>query len=117
MAIAMDELEKIITIQVAQKLLENISEENKKEILEKSLVNTLNSVLSAYNVEHAIKNDVKKYMVEYIQNADVQSRIKTATFESMDKLMNGVINTIIIDSQQGIKNEYKNFIKKEDLNK
>ncbi len=54
-------------------------------------------------------------MVEYIKQAEVQQRIKKATEKNVDKLMEGVICTIIESSQSAIKSEYEKFIKKQNI--
>lgn len=107
-----DEIEDIVRTKVAQQIIETLPESERRKILEASLVKTLKDVLSSYQVEKAIKNDVERYMVEYIQNPEVQERIKKATFESMNKLMQGVINVIISRSQDGIKSDYAKFVEK-----
>lgn len=105
-----EDMERAIMCQVATKLLDSLPEEKKKEILEVSLTNTLKEIFRPWHVEQAIKDDVNKYMVEYIKDPKVQERIKNATMEAFDKLMDGVINSIIITSQDNIKSGYRKFI-------
>lgn len=71
-------------------------------------------MMSCWDVKRAIEDDVNKYMIEYLKHPDVQKRIKRATEETVDKLMNGVIETIIATSQDAIKSNYKNFIEKKE---
>ena len=103
-------MERAILCQVAGKLLEALPEEEKKKILETSLTKTLQDVFKPWHVEQAIKDDVNKYMAEYIRDPKVQETIKTATREAVDRLMNGVINSVVIASQDSIKSEYRKFI-------
>lgn len=70
--------------------------------------------MSCWDVKRAIEDDVNKYMVEYLKRSEVQERIKRSTEETVDKLMNGVIETIIATSQDAIKSNYKNFIEKKE---
>ncbi len=105
-------VEEIVRIQVAQKIIETMPEEERKKILEASLTKTLQEALRPWTVENAIREDVNKYMAEYIKQSEVQQRIKKATEKNVDKLMEGVIYTIIENSQNAIKSEYEKFIKK-----
>lgn len=106
-------MEKAIMCQVAAKLIDSLPEEKKKEILEASLTKTLQDVFKPWHVEQAIKKDVEKYMAEYIQDPEVQERIKNATRDAVDKLMDGVINCVVTASQSDIKSEYRKFINPE----
>ncbi len=108
-------VEEIVRIQVAQKIIETMPEEERKKILEASLTKTLQDALRPWTVENAIREDVNKYMVEYIKQSEVQQRIKKATEKNVDKLMEGVIYTIIENSQNAIKSEYEKFIKKQNI--
>lgn len=103
-------MERAILCQVAGKLLETLPEEEKKKILEASLTKTLQELFRPWHVEQAIKDDVNKYMAEYIRDPKVQEKIKMATRDAFDKLMDGVINCIVIESQNSIKSEYRKFI-------
>jgi hypothetical protein len=105
-----EDMEKAIMCQVAGKLLDSLPEEKKKEILEASLTKTLQDVFQPWNVERAIRYDANRYMAEYIKDPAVQERIKKATRDSFDKLMDGVIYAIIIESQNSIKSEYRKFV-------
>ncbi len=105
-----ENMEKAIMCQVAGKLLDTIPEEEKKKILEQSLAKTLGCILSPWKVEEAIKKDVLRYMEEYVKDPEVQERIKIATQQSFDQLMNGVIQTIVIASQDAYKSEYRKLI-------
>lgn len=109
-----EEIEQIILTQVAQKVLESLPEEQKRKVLEMSLEKTLGEVLRSWHMEQAIKDDVNRYMNEYIKRYDVQERIKIATQGAVDKLMEGVIRSIIIASQDNIKSKYEKFLKKEE---
>ncbi len=108
-------VEEIVRIQVAQKIIETMPEEERKKILEASLTKTLQDALRPWAVENAIREDVNKYMAEYIKQSEVQQRIKKATEKNVDKLMEGVIYTIIENSQNAIKSEYEKFIKKQNI--
>ena len=108
-----EDMERAIMCHVAAKLIDALPEEERKKILEASLAKTLKEMLKPWNVEKAIESDVKKYMSEYINQPEVQERIKVATHEAFDKFMNGVINTIVISSQDAIKSSYKKFIERE----
>jgi hypothetical protein len=103
-------MEKAIMCQVATKLLEALPEEEKKKILSASLEKTLHDVFRPWNVEQAIKDDVNKYMAEYVREPEVQERIKAETRKAFDKLMEGVINAIVVSSQDSIKSEYRKFV-------
>lgn len=103
-------MERAILCQVAGKMLESLPEEEKKKILETSLTKTLQDVFKPWHVEQAIKDDVNKYMAEYIRDPEVQEKIKMATRDAFDKLMEGVINSIVIESQNSIKSEYRKFV-------
>lgn len=107
-------IEKAIMCQVAGKLIESLPEEERKKILEASLTKTLQDVFKPWHIEQAIKDDINRYMAEYIKQPAVQTRIKTATQEAFDRLMTGVINTIVISSQGAIKSEYIKFVTKEE---
>ncbi len=109
-----EEIEQIILAQVAQKVLENLPEEQKRKVLEMSLTKTLEEVLRPWNVEKAIKDDVNRYMSEYIKRPEIQERIKVATQDAVDKLMEGVIKAIIEASQDHIKSKYVKFLKDEE---
>jgi hypothetical protein len=105
-----EDMERAIMCQVAGKLLEALPEEKKKEILEVSLTKTLQEVFRPWHVEQAIKNDVNKYMAEYIREPEIQEKIKIETRKAFDRLMDGVIDAIVISSQDNIKSEYRKFI-------
>ena len=106
-------MEKAIMCHVAGKLLEALPEEEKKKILEASLTKTLQDVFKPWHVEQAIKDDIKRYMAEYIRESDVQERIKAETRKAFDKLMGGVINVIVVSSQDSLKSEYRKFVDQE----
>ena len=101
----MENLEQIILYQVAQKVIDSLPEEQRRKILEASLVKTLGDILSPWDVQKAIGNDVNRYMIEYLKHSEVQERIKKATEETVE-LMDGVIETIIVTSQGAIKSNY-----------
>jgi len=104
-------IEDLITKDVASKLLETISMEDRQRILEASLIKTLDSVLNSFQVERVIKADVEKYMAEYLQNVDVQKRIKLATIKNVDILMDGVVNAVVIGAQERLQNTYAKLVK------
>ena len=104
------DVEEIIRYQVAQKIIETIPEIERKKILEASLSKTLHDVLSSWSVKRAIESDVNTYMVEYLKHPEIQSRIKKATEDAVDKLMDGVISVIISESQKEISSGYKKFL-------
>ena len=108
-----ENMEKAIMCQIAGKLLEAIPEEEKKKILEKSLIKTLSDTLSSWQVESAIKKDVLKYMEKYIQDPEVQNRIKISVQRSFDQLIDGMILTIVAASQDAYKSEYRRFMEVE----
>lgn len=108
----MENLEQIVLYQVAQKVIDTLPEEQRRKVLEASLAKTLDDILRPWDVQKAIEKDVNRYMAEYLRQPEVQERIKKATEDAVDKLMNGVIETIITTSQDAIKSNYKNFIEK-----
>lgn len=105
-----DDMQKAIMCHVAAKLLESLPEEEKKMILEVSLTKTLQEVFRPWHVEQAIKDDLHRYMAEYVQDPKVQERIKMATRDAFDKLMDGAINSMVIASQDSIKSQYTKFL-------
>ncbi len=105
-----DDMEKAIMCHVAAKLLESLPEAEKKRILEVSLTKTLHDVFKPWHVEQAIKDDLHRYMAEYVKDPEVQERIKMATRDAFDKLMDGAIKSIVIASQDSIKSEYRKFL-------
>ncbi len=105
-----DVMEKAIMCQVAAKLLDALPEEDKKKILEASLEKTLHEMFRPWVVEKAIEIHVTRYMNEYVLESDVQEKIKKKTRDEFDKLMDEVINSIVISSQNGIKSEYRKFV-------
>lgn len=105
------DVEDLITKDIAAKLLEAIPIEQRKQILEQSLINTLGKVLSRYQVDNVIKADVEKYMVEYLQDPEVQKRIKLATIKGVDELMDGVTRAIVIGAQDQLQNTYRKLVK------
>lgn len=107
------DIEKAILCQVAGKVIEAIPEEERKKILEASLTKCLQEILNPWHVQDAIKDDVNRYMKEYLKRPDVQERIKVATEQAVNKLMNGVIRVIVAESQDAIKSGYKEFMEKE----
>ncbi len=103
-------IEKIIQAEIAGKIIGSMKPEEITQLLEASLSKTLKEVLSPWNIEGAIKNDVQNYLEEYLKNPEVQDRIKASTMKCADELMSGVIAVIISNSQKGIKSDYSNFI-------
>lgn len=103
----MEDLEQIVLYQVAQKIIGTLPEEQRIKILEASLVKTLYDVLRPWDVKKTIEEDVNRYMVEYLKRSEIQERVKNATENTVDRLMNGVIETIIATSQDAIKSNYK----------
>ncbi len=108
------DIEEVIRYQVAQKIIDTIPEEERKKILEASLAKTLHEALKPWVIENVIKKDVEKYMIEYLKKSEVQERVRKATEEAVDNLMNGVISVIISKSQDGIKSSYVKFLKEEE---
>lgn len=107
------DIEKVILSQVAQKVIESVPEDVRIKILEESLTRCLKEILKPWHVQEAIKNDVNRYMVEYLKRDDVQKRIKEATERNVSELMDGVIRIVISESQEAIKSSYKKFLKEE----
>lgn len=105
------DIEELIGKDIASKLLENIPSEMKQQLLEKSLTKTLEDVLKPWNIEQAIKTNVNEYMIDYITRPEVQEKIKIATNEAMDELINGITNAIVIGSQERIQNTYSKLVK------
>ena len=110
-----DDIEEIILTQVAAKIIDTIPEKEMKKILEVSLATTLKDILSPWNVKDAIEADVNKYMLEYIKRSEVQEKIKLAAENNVDKLMDGVIETIIVSAQDSIKSKYVKFVAKKEI--
>lgn len=108
-----EDIEKVILCQVAGKVVDALPEEERKKILEASLTKCLKEILRPWHVQEAIKDDVNRYMREYLKKPDVQERIKSATEQSVDQLMDGVIRVIVAESQGAIKSGYKEFMEKE----
>lgn len=86
-----ENMEQIVLYQVAQKVIETLPEEDRRKVLEASLVKTLDDVLKPWNVKKTIEDDVNKYMIEYLKRPVVQERIKKATEETVDKLIMGLL--------------------------
>ena len=103
-------MEKAIMCQVAGKLISAMPEDERKKILEASLEKSLTEMFRPWNIEKYIKADADKYMAEYIQTPKVQTQIKEATIKAVDKLMNGVIEAVVIASQDTIKSNYRKFV-------
>lgn len=93
------DIDKLVKAQIARK------------VIEASLTKTFQEVLKPWRVEKAISSDVNKYMVEYLQNEEVQNRIRESTKKAVDELISGVVRVIISNSQRGIKSEYQEFMK------
>jgi uncharacterized membrane protein YheB (UPF0754 family) len=106
------DMEEIIRGQIANKILTNMPPEEMKKVLEASLAKTLKEVLSPWKVENIIKSDVEKYMGEYLKQPEVQDRIRAYAQKNVDELMCGVIAVIVSKAQDGIKNNYNNFVGK-----
>lgn len=108
-----ENIEKAILCQVAGKVVDALPEEERKKILEASLTKCLQEILKPWHVQGAIKDDVNRYMKEYLRQPLVQERIKVTTEQAVDQLMNGVVRVIIAESQDAIKSGYREFIEKE----
>lgn len=108
-------IEDIVKYQVAEKIIGLMPESERRKILEASLVKTLHDALRPWNVEKAIREDIERYMIEYLKKEDVQKRIKIATEKAVDNLMDGVISVIISKSQDGIKSNYEKFVKEQKI--
>lgn len=109
-----DEVERIILNDIAKKVIEVMPEDKRREILEASLSQCLKDVLKPWNIKGAIEKDVNAYMMEYIKQPEVQERIKISVQKSVDELMDGVIRSVVISSQDAIKSNYRKFIDKEE---
>lgn len=105
-----EELEKVVLCQVAQKVIESLPDSDKRKILEASLMKSLEDILRPWNVQKAIEKDVNRYMSEYLGRPDVQERVRISTEKEVDKLMDGVVKAIIVASQDAIKSSYKHFL-------
>lgn len=105
-------VEEIVKLQVAKKIIESLPEEERRKVLEASLAKTLHEVLRPWNVEQAIRDDVNKYMVNYLKRPEIQEQIKSVTEKAVDKLMQGLMDSIIYESQDHIKSNYTKFIEK-----
>lgn len=109
-----EEVERIILADIAKKVIEVMPEEKRREVLEASLTQCLKEVMKPWHVKGAIEKDVNAYMLEYIKQPEVQERIKIAVQKSVDELMDGVIRSVVISSQDAIKSNYKKFVEKEE---
>lgn len=103
-------MEKAIMCQVAGKLLDALPEDEKKRILAASLEKTLHDMFRPWQIEQAIKDDVNGYIAEYVKEPEVQKKIREETRKAFDILMKGVIDAIVVSSQDTIKSEYRKFI-------
>ncbi len=108
-------IEDIVRTQVAQKILESISVEDRNKVLKESLSKSLKEALRPWVIEKAIKEDVERYMIEYIKDENVQLKIKKSVQERVDVLMNGIIEVIISGAQDDIKSDYRNFVDKKSI--
>lgn len=106
------DIEEIVLYQVAQKVLENLPEDKMRKILEASLAKTLHEIMRPWDVQKVIEKDVNKYMADYLIRPEVQEKIKLETEQAVDNLMRGVIYTIIYNSQEAFKSQYKHFVEK-----
>lgn len=104
-------IEELISRDIASKILETIPDEQRQQLLEKSLTKTLENILSPWNVERTIKADVEEYMVEYVKKPKVQERVRIATHKSVDVLLDSVIKAIVIGAQDRLQNTYAKLIK------
>ena len=111
------DIEELITKDIAGKVLENVSMEQRHQILETALTKTLEKVLGHWQVHTAIQVDVQRYMVEYLKKPDVQERIKAATIAGVDELMDGVARAVVLGAQERLQNTYKQLVKEEKQNK
>ena len=111
------DIEEIVRMQMAQKIIDSVPEEERKKILEASLTKSLENALKPWAIKEVIESDVKRYMVEYLKRADVQDRIKISTRTAVDKLMDGVINVIVAESQKEFARGYREFMKTEESDK
>ena len=107
------DIEQAVLTQAACKVLDGLPTDTKKQLLEQSLTKSLGNILSPWDVQRAIKIDVERYMVEYIKDPAVQERIKVATRESMNILMDGVIHAVVIGAQDNLRNTYNQLVKQE----
>lgn len=108
------EVEQAILADIAKKVIEVMPEEKKREILEASLSQCLKEIMKPWHVKGAIEKDVNTYMAEYIKQPEVQERVKVAVHNAIDELLDGVVRSIVIASQDVIKSNYRKFVEKED---
>lgn len=69
-----ENIEQIVLYQVAQKVIDTLPEEDRRKVLEASLVKTLDDVLKPWDAKRAIEDDVNKYMIEYLKRPDSSPR-------------------------------------------
>ena len=112
-----DIINTVLITGIAKEIIEKLSIEERNKILIASVEKTFTEVVKPWNVQESIKIDVNKYMLEYLKDPKVQENIKESTRRSVDKLMDGVISTIIYGAQDVIKSDYKKFIEKDNKSK
>lgn len=68
----LEDVEQIVLYQIAQKVIENLPEEERRKVLEASLAKTLDDILRPWDVQKVIEKDVNRYMTEYLSLPEVQ---------------------------------------------
>lgn len=66
-----EDIEKIILCQVAGKVIDALPEEERRKILDASLTKCLQEILRPWHIQGAIKDDVDRYMKEYLTSEEV----------------------------------------------
>ena len=110
-----NELESAIKTAMATAFIEKLPEDTRNEILASSIERTFGELCSSYSMKLAIEEQLKEYanvyINEYLQNIEVQKRLKANAHEAVDTVHKAVINSIIADVHRNMKSEYFNFVK------
>ena len=109
------ELEKSVQVAMATSFIEQLPEETRNEILAASVERTINEMCTGYSMKMEIEAQLKEYanvyVLEYVQEPEVQLRLKADACKAVDTVFDAVLHLITAEVQRNMKSDYFDFVK------
>ncbi|SMB97992.1 hypothetical protein SAMN00808754_2063 [Thermanaeromonas toyohensis ToBE] len=100
----MDTLEKFLQQEIAAKVVAALPEEQKQEIIAKSLTRMLLTDLHLdWEIGKLLTEQAMTLAAEYVKRPEIQEALRRKTYEAIEKILDGVVEAIAKKAEHAIK--------------
>ena len=108
-------IEALLVKQVAAELIGKMSPEEKGDLLKDAIARKLVDTVDSWELKKAIELEVVRLASQYMQEPDVQGRIREKAVSRTNELVDGLLETFGKSMEDWAKSEWRRFLKtKED---